>query len=116
MPEQAEVAAGYEPEQPLDIIEQTLEPPVVEVKDLIPDVRALPPDEVLAQKELLEQSQKIANNWPKPEREAFELYFVEGFDPEEIGMVLGLSTKSANELLTSIRARVRDTLLAQSAV
>src|SRR6266581_1460272 len=71
---------------------------------------------VLAQKELLEQSQKIANNWPKPEREAFELYFVEGFEPEEIGMVLGLSTKSANELLTSIRARVRDTLLAQSAV
>ncbi len=116
LPEQAEVAAGYEPEQPLDIIEQTLEPPVVEVKDLIPDPRALPPDEVLAQKELLEQSQKIANNWPKPEREAFELYFVEGFEPEEIGMVLGLSTKSANELLTSIRARVRDTLLAQSAV
>ena len=41
---------------------------------------------------------------------------VEGFEPEEIGMVLGLSTKNANELLTSIRARVRDTLLAQSAV
>ena len=107
---------SYEAEQPLDIIEQTLEPPVVEANDLIPDVRATPPDEVLAQKDLLEQLQKTAKNWPKPEREAFELYFVEGFEPEEIGMVLGLSTKNANELLISIRARVRETLPAQSAV
>src|SRR5207247_1971013 len=96
LPEDAEAAAGYEPEQPLDIIEQTLEPPIVEAKDLIPDARATPPDEVLAQKELLEQLQQTANNWPKPEREAFELYFVEGFEPEEIGMMLGLSTKNAN--------------------
>ncbi len=116
LPEDAEAAAGYEPEQPLDIIEQTLEPPVVEAKDLIPDGRAAPPDAVIAQKELLEQVQKMASIWPKPEREAFELYFVEGFEPDEIAMMLGLSTKNANELLTSIGARVRDTLLAQSAV
>ena len=115
LPEDAEAAAGYEPEQPLDIIQQTLEPPVVEAKDLIPDGRATPPDEALAQKELLEQLQKIANDWPKSDRDAFELYFVEGFEPEEIGMVLGLSTKNANELLISIRARVRETLLAGAA-
>src|SRR5213594_311179 len=114
LPEDAEAAAGYEPEQPLDIIEQTLEPPVVEAKDLIPDGRAAPPDAVIAQKELLEQVQKMANIWPKPEREAFELYFVEGFEPDEIAMMLSLSTKNANELLTSIRARVRETLLSQS--
>ena len=116
LPEDAEVAAGYEPEQPLDIIEQLLEPPVAETKDLVPDPRTAPPDEVVAQKELLEQVQNTANSWPKPEREAFELYFVEGFEPDEIAMVLGLSAKKAEELLAGIRDRVRDTLLAQSAV
>ncbi len=116
LPEDAEAATGYEPEQPLDIVEQILEPPVVEAKNLIPDARTVPPDEAVAQKELLEQVQKTVNTWPKPEREVFELYFVEGFEPDEIGMVLGLTAKDANELLTSIRARLRDTLLAQSAV
>src|SRR5438093_1824428 len=116
LPEDAEAAAGYEPEQPLDIVAEILEPPVVEAKDLIPDTRTAPPDEVLAQKELLEQLQKTANTWPKPEREAFELHLVEGFEPYEVAMVLGLTTQDTNELLASIRGRLRDTLLAQSAV
>ena len=115
LPEDAEAAAGYEPEQPLDIIEQTLEPPVVETGELIPDHRVVPPDEAVARSELLEQMQKTANGWPKPEREAFELHFVEGFEPDEIGMVLGLSTKQANELLDNIRGRLRETLLAEAA-
>ena len=116
LPEDAEAAAGYEPEQPLDIVEQVLEPPIVETKDLLADPRTAPPDEVVAQKDLLEQVQNTANDWPKPEREAFELYFVEGFEPDEIAMVLGLSTKQSEELLAGIRGRVRDTLLAQSTV
>ena len=74
-----------------------------------------PPDEAVARSELLEQIQKTANRWPKPEREAFELYFVEGFEPDEIGMVLGLSTKQANELLDNIRSRLREALLAEAA-
>ena len=115
LPEDAEAAAGYEPERPLDIIEQTLEPPVVETRELIPDHRVVPPDEAVARSELLEQMQKTANRWPKPEREAFELHFVEGFEPDEIGMVLGLSTKQANELLDNIRGRLRETLLAEAA-
>jgi DNA-directed RNA polymerase specialized sigma24 family protein len=59
--------------------------------------------------------QKTANCWPKPEREAFELHFVEGFEPDEIAMVLGLTTKQANELLDNIRSRLRETLLAEAA-
>ena len=116
LPEDAEVAAGYEPEQPLDILEEVLEPPVVETKDLVPDPSAVPPDEVIERRELLEQVQNTANSWPKPEREAFELYFVEGFEPAEIAMVLGVSVKEAEELLAGIRGRVRDALLEQSAV
>jgi RNA polymerase sigma factor (sigma-70 family) len=116
LPEDAEVAAGYEPEQPLDILEEVLESPVVETKDLVPDPSAVPPDEVIERRELLEQVQSTANSWPKPEREAFELYFVEGFEPTEIAMVLGVSLKEAEELLAGIRGRVRDALLEQSSV
>ena len=112
LPEDAEAAAGYDAEQPLDIIEEVLEPPVVEAKDLMADPRATPPDEAAARKDLLDQMQKAANGWPKPEREAFELYFVEGFESEEIGMVLGVSVKRAHELLAGIRGRVRATLMA----
>lgn len=116
LPEDAEAAAGYEPEQPLDIVEQVVEPPVVETKDLIPDGRSAPPDEVVGQRELLEEMQKTVNRWPQPEREAFELHFVEGFEPIEVGMILGLTTQGANELLASITNRLRSALLAQSAV
>ena len=115
LPEDAEAAAGNEPEQPLDIVEQTLEPPVVESRELIPDHRVVPPDEAVARNELLEQMQKTADRWPKPEREAFELHFVEGFEPDEIGMVLGLSTRQATELLDNIRGRLREILLAEAA-
>jgi len=59
--------------------------------------------------------QKTADRWPKPEREAFELHFVEGFEPDEIGMVLGLSTRQATELLDNIRGRLREILLAEAA-
>ena len=61
------------------------------------------------------QASGRSGRWPKPEREAFELYFVEGFEPDEIGMVLGLSTKQANELLDNIRSRLREALLAEAA-
>ena len=115
LPEDAEAAAGYEPEQPLDILEHVLEPPVVEMKDLVPDPRTTPPDQVIARRELLEQVQNTANTWPKSEREAFELYFVEGFEPAKIAMVLGVTVREADGLLASIRDRVRDALLAQSA-
>jgi ribosomal subunit interface protein len=82
----------------------------------LPDVSTVPPDEAMAQAELLEEFQKTASQWPKLEREAFELYFVEGYESEEIGMVLGLSAKEASELLTVIRRRLRETLLAQAAI
>jgi RNA polymerase sigma factor (sigma-70 family) len=116
LPEDVEVAAGYEPEQPLDILEEVLEPPVVQTKDLVPDASAAPPDELIERRELLEQVQNAANSWPKPEREVFELYFVEGFEPVEIAMVLGVSVKEAEGLLAGIRGRVRDALPAQSSV
>ncbi len=93
-----------------------MEPPVVEMKDLDADPNAAAPDKVIKRRELLEQVQNTANSWPKPEREVFKLYFVEGFQPAKIAMVLGVSVKEAEVLLAGIRGRVRDALLEQSAV
>lgn len=112
----AEIAAGYDPEQPLDIIERELEPPVAETKDLLPDTRVEPPNETVARQELLAQLRKTANAWPKPEREAFELYFVEGFEPEEIAMVLGQPAKQVSELIHSLQQRLRKQVLEEAIV
>ncbi len=54
----AEAAAGYDPEQPLDIIEQELEPPIAETKDLLSDPQAESPAEIVARKDLLAQMRK----------------------------------------------------------
>jgi RNA polymerase sigma factor (sigma-70 family) len=116
LPEDAEAAAGYDAEQPLDIVEEILEPPVVETKDLIPDTRVAPPDEVAVQKELLEDVQNTINGWPRLERDAFELRFVEGLEEDEVAIVLGLTAIGAHELLGNIQDRLRDTLRAQAAV
>src|SRR5437016_9212220 len=78
LPEDAEKAAGYDAEQPLNIIEEELEPPVVRTEALLPDPKAVPPDQTLAQKDLLELLQHNMQNWPRPEREGFQLYSVEG--------------------------------------
>ena len=54
-------------------------------------------------------------NWPRPEREVFELYYVEGLDPEEIMMVTNQPLKSVRKNLESIQRRLRDEILAQKA-
>ncbi|HUA66672.1 MAG TPA: HPF/RaiA family ribosome-associated protein [Alphaproteobacteria bacterium] len=112
----AEAAAGYDPEQPLDIIENELEPPLAETKDLLPDARVESPDKIASRHDLLAQMRKTANTWAKPEREMFELYFVEGFEPEEIAMIMGQSSNSVNELIVLLQKRLRTEVLDQAVV
>ena len=112
----AEAAAGYDPEQPLDIIEMKLEPPVAETKDLLPDTRVEPPDVIVGRQELLSQIRRTANSWSNPEREVFELYFVEGFEPEEVAMVVGQQVRHVRELIAHIQRRLRTEVLEQALV
>ena len=114
--EDAEAASGYDPEQSLDIIETELEPPAAETKELLPDTRTAPPDEVVARQDLLAQMRRIANTWPKPEREAFELYFVEGFEPDEVAMVIGQPVNQVRELIAQLQRRLRTEVLTQALV
>lgn len=107
LPEEAERAVGYEPEQPLDIIEEKLEPPVVETKELLPDPHTLPPDEELAQRDWIEFLQRMSAEWPKVERDVFALHFLEGFDAREVAMIEGLKPRDAERLIGQLQLRLR---------
>jgi hypothetical protein len=65
-----------------------LDPPVVLTGGLLPDLHAVPADQIAVEKDLLEPLQTAVQNWPRAERDIFELYFIEGFEPDEIAMNL----------------------------
>lgn len=116
LPDDLAVAEGYDAEQPLDIIERELEPTVAETKDLLPDPRAESPAEIVSRRELLAELRRAASAWPTPEREVFELYFVEGFEPDEVAMILGQPVSRVRELTESLQKRLRTEALRQALV
>lgn len=83
--------------------------------DVIRDRDEVPPVEIAARKDVVAQLEQAMRNWPRPEREVFELYYIEGFDPEEIAMITHQSLKMVRENLESIQRRWRDEVLAQKA-
>jgi len=115
VPEQL-LAEGYDPDQPLDLIEREIEPPVATTADLVPDPSTVPPDQWVARRELLGELRRLVNRWPRLEREAFELHFVEGFEPDEVAMILGLTASQGRALIQQIQDKIRDALLELAAV
>jgi len=83
------------------------------IDDVIRDRDEVPPTEIAARKDVVAQLEQDMRNWPRPEREVFELYYVEGFDPEEIAMVTNQPLKRVRENLESIQRRWREEMLAQ---
>ena len=81
--------------------------------DVSRHVVEVPPDKIAARKDVVAQLEQDMRNWPRPEREVFELYYVEGFDPEEIAMVTQRPLKTVRENLESIQRRLRNEMLAQ---
>ena len=98
------------------IVERDMEPQAIHTEDVVASPENMPPDEFVAQEEVLEQLQQEMKKWPRPEREVFELYYVEGLEPEEIAMVTGQPLKTVRERLASVQQRVRDRLLEQEAL
>ncbi|EEF57238.1 sigma-70 family RNA polymerase sigma factor [Pedosphaera parvula] len=45
--------------------------------------------------------------WPRPEREVFELYYVEGMETEQIEMVTGYALNVVQESLASVREKLQ---------
>jgi ribosomal subunit interface protein len=65
------------------------------------------PDAEVARKDWLEYLQHASKNWPADERAVFELYFVEGFEPEEVAMLLKRSRKEVDLLIGAVQTRLR---------
>lgn len=116
LPDDEALAEGYDAEQPLDIIERQIEPPVAETRDLVADPRTAPPDEVAMRQDLLAEARRVVATWPAREREVFELHFVEGFEPEEVALIIGSTTAQVEGMIRDVQQRLRDALLAQAAV
>ncbi len=111
LPEVEALTQEYDPEQPLDIIEREIEPSAVPTRELLPDERTTPPDQAVGRQELLAEMRRAASRWSRPEREAFELYYVEGFEPDEVAMVLGISKSQAEALIQSVQQRLRQQVM-----
>lgn len=106
-----ETLAGYDVEQPLNIIKEKIEPPVARVGELIADTREPAPDKIVETKELLEQLQAAIQTWERVERDVFELYFVEGFEPFEIAMILRMPTNKVQRIISELQNKIRSHLI-----
>ena len=111
LPGSAQLAEGYSPEQPLEIIANELEPFVAELRELVPDPASVPPDEAVARKEILELLQSRIQSWPRPERDVFELHFVEGFEVGDVATITKLSPVEVRESVARLHQRLRGFLL-----
>ncbi|HEY9173074.1 MAG TPA: HPF/RaiA family ribosome-associated protein [Verrucomicrobiae bacterium] len=116
MPDDLAVAEGYDAEQPLDIIERQLEPPVAETKDVLPDPQSESPGSVVERQDLLAELRRLASTWPRTERELFELHFVEGFEADEVAMIVAQPVKQIREAIESLQQKLRAEALRQALV
>lgn len=109
-PDEDDLAAGYDAEQPLDLIVREFEPVITELRELVPDPAAPNPELTAERHELLEAVQKFVQTWPRAEKDVFELYFVEGFTVPEVALVTGLEPQRVKELVSVIQERLRAAL------
>lgn len=109
-PDEEDLAAGYDAEQPMDIIVREFEPVITELRELVPDPSSPNPELTVERRELLEALQQLVQTWPRAERDVFELYFVEGFSLLEVSLVIGLELQRVKELVNVIQERLREAL------
>jgi len=103
--------------QPMEqMVEKVMEPQVIHIEDIVSNPDAVPPDELVEEKELLEELQDAVQSWPRPERDVFELYFVQGFEPEEIAQVTGQPLKKVKDTIATVQSHLRDEMLEEEAV
>lgn len=113
-PDEEDLTAGFDAEQPLDIIVREYEPVLTELRELVPDPNTSSPEDLIERRELLEGLQKTVQQWPRLEKDVFELYFVQGFDEIEVAEILRIDPQKVRETVAGIQARIRQTLVGAS--
>jgi len=105
---------ALEPEEfALNLLQSRLDPEKLTLADTIPDNQAEPPDSQIEKAELVAMLRRMARGWPKPERETFELHFLEGMDAENIAQAFQCGRADVDSTIARVRGRLR-TLLAQT--
>lgn len=72
------------------------------------------PDQIVLRKELLATMQTAIGHWPKNEHELFDLYFIEGFEPDEIAMIQARPLAQVEKDLQVMQAKFRALLTEQN--
>jgi len=103
--------------QPMEqMVERIIEPEAIRIEDIVPNPEALPPDQAVEEKELLDHLEQSIKTWPQIERHVFELYFVQGFEPEAISQIISCPVKQVKETVAEVHARLRKELLREEIV
>lgn len=80
----------------------------------IADSGMVSPDEAAARRDLLDELHHAIHDWPRLDRDVFELYFIEGFEPDEISMIVGQSVEKIGEVIASMQENLRQEVLKQA--
>ncbi len=104
------------PAQPLDAGADEWEPLIAELRESVPDPAAVPPDEAVARKDLLEFVQSRIQSWPRIERDLFNLHFIEGFESGDVAMIVGVPPRAVHEMIGGLHERMRHLLIEESAI
>jgi DNA-directed RNA polymerase specialized sigma24 family protein/ribosome-associated translation inhibitor RaiA len=112
-PEHDELAPDdLEPEElALNVLHDVIEPEEARVGDYIPDPKASPPDVTAAEKDMVDTLRAMARQWPKFDREVFELHYLEGLNAEDVALTLRCDGRSVESCMNRIQNTLRRRLL-----
>lgn len=110
LPEIDEEEEGYDAEQPLDLIERQEATTRTSMRELTPDDHAVSPADSAVNHDLLEEARRVADDWTKPEREIFELHYVDGFEPREIATVTRRTLRRVQATIDALHDRLQTAL------
>lgn len=82
------------------------------LEDLLRDQKVDTPEDLLASEEIEEQVQKIIAGLPRPVRESFVLFALEGFNSDEVAMITGKKPKQVLAEVEQARTRLRQQITA----
>jgi RNA polymerase sigma factor (sigma-70 family) len=94
--------------------EQNFYPPdeVLRLEDMLKDESGSNPEEVMEREEIELELQKAVARLPSAMREAFVLFALEGFEPDEIAMITGRTPEEVTREVAEARRLLRERLQA----
>jgi RNA polymerase sigma factor (sigma-70 family) len=101
-----------EPEEfALNLLQSYLEPDETTLADIIPDPHVESPETEVVRTDMLAALRTMSRQWPKADREVFQLHFLEGLSVDDVARTFACDRSAIEATVSRLRARLR-TLLA----